>query len=184
MGGKALLFFKGREKGRKQMKLKIIFIIALIFLIAGCEYETSLTDEHVIPVDKAVLGLWEAIPEKTGDSGSKEKMMVLKYTDTEYLIHYPTGDEGFYFRGYPIRIGEISCVQIRLIGDSKGGIKTADRKYHVISYQFVKGELEIKTLNTDMVDKNIIDRNKLKKAFLKNKNKGELFINPVGFKKV
>jgi len=181
----------GREKGREQVKFKIIFIIALIFLIAGCEYETSLTDEHKIPVDKAVLGLWEAVPEKgmvsdpkDGISDSKERLMVLKYTDTEYLVHYPTGNEGFYFRGYPIRIGGVSCVQIRLIGDSNGDIETGERKYHVISYQFVKGELEIKTLNTDMVDKNITDRNKLKKAFLKNKNKSELFINPVRFRKV
>ncbi len=166
-------------------------MIALIFLIAGCEYETSLTDEHKIPVDKTVLGLWEAVPEKgrVSDpkdrvSDSKERLMVLKYTDTEYLVHYPTGDEGFYFRGYPVRIGGISCVQIRLIGDSNGDIKTGERKYQVVSYQFVKGELEIKTLNTDLVDKNIKDRNKLKIAFLTNKNKGELFRNPVRFKKV
>jgi hypothetical protein len=173
------------------MKLKIIFMIALIFLIAGCEYETSLTDEHIIAVDKAVIGLWEAVPEKgrVSDpkervSDSKERLMVLKYTDTEYLVHYPAGDEGFYFRGNPVRIGGISCVQIRLIGDSNGDIKTGERKYHVVSYQFVKGELEIKTLNTDLVDKNIKDRNKLNIAFLTNKNKGELFRNPVRFKKV
>ena len=165
------------------MKLKNIFMVALFFLIAGCEYETFLTDEHKIPVDKTVLGLWEAVPEKGGVSDPKERLMVLKYTDTEYLVHYPTGDEGFYFRGYPIRIGGISCVQIRLIGDSNGDIKTGDRKYHVVSYQFVNGELGIKTLNTDLVDNNLKDRNKLKKAFLMNKNKGELFINPVRFRK-
>ncbi len=166
------------------MKLKIVFMIALIFLIAGCEYETSLTDEHKIPVDKTVLGLWEAVPEKGGVSDPKERLMVLKYTDTEYLVHYPTGDEGFYFRGYPIRIGGVSCVQIRLIGDSNGDIKTGERKYQVVSYQFINGELEIKTLNTDLVDNNIKDRNKLNKAFLKNKNKGELFRNPARFRKV
>ena len=166
------------------MKLKIIFMIALIFLIAGCEYETSLTDEHIIAVDKAVLGLWESVPVKNEASGPKDRLMVLKYTETEYLVHYPTGDEGFYFRGYPVGIGGISCVQIRMIGDSNGDIKTGERKYHVVSYQFVNGELEIKTLNTDLVDKNLKDRNKLKKAFLTNKNKGELFRNPVRFKKV
>ncbi|MDP3283424.1 MAG: hypothetical protein Q8M56_03240 [Desulfobacterales bacterium] len=165
------------------MKLKIIFMVALMFVIAGCEYETSLTDEHKIPVDKAVLGLWDAVPENGGVSDPKERLMVLKYTDTEYLVHYPAGDEGFYFRGYPIRIGGISCVQIRLIGDSNGDIKTGDRKYQVVSYQFVSGELEVKTLNTDMVDKKIIDRNKLNTVFLKNKNKGELFRNPARFRK-
>ena len=158
-------------------------MIALIFMIAGCEYETSLTDEHKIPVSKAVFGLWEAVPEKDGGSDPKERLMVLKYTDTEYLVHYPTGSEGFYFRGYPIRIGGVSCVQIRLIGDSNGDIKPGERKYQVVSYKFINDELEIKMLNTDLVDKNIKDRNKLKTAFLKNKNKEELFINPVRFRK-
>jgi len=172
------------------MKLKLFFMIALFFLFAGCEYETSLTDEHKIPVDKAVLGLWDAVPEKgrVSDpkdrvSDSKERLIVLKYTDTEYLVHYPTGNEGFYFRGYPIRIGGVSCVQIRLIGDSNGDIKTGERKYQVVSYQFINGELEIKTLNTDLVDNKIKDRNKLNKAFLMNKNKGELFRNTVRFRK-
>lgn len=159
-------------------------MIALIFMIAGCEYETSLTDEHNMAVDKAVLGLWEAVPGKDEAPGSDERLMILKYTETEYLIHYPTGDEGFYFRGYPIRIGGVSCVQILLIGDSNGNIKTGERKYQVVSYRLINGELEIKTLNTDLVDKNIKDRNKLKQAFLKNKNKGELFRNPARFRKV
>jgi len=172
------------------VNFKNIFMISLIFLISGCEYETSLTDEHKIPVDKAVLGLWEAVPEKgmVSDpkdriSDSKERLMVLKYTDTEYLVHCPVGGEGFYFRGYPIRIGGVSCVQIRLIGDANGDIKTGERKFQVISYQFVNSELEIKTLNTDLVDNKIKDRNKLNNVFLINKNKGELFINPVRFKK-
>jgi hypothetical protein len=34
-----------------------------------------------------------------------------------------------------------------------------------------------------MVDKKIIDRNKLNTVFLKNKNKGELFRNPARFRK-
>ena len=59
----------------------------------------------------------------------------------------------------------------------------SDRKFHVVSYKFINGELEVKTLNTDMVNKNLKDRNKLKTLFLMNKNKEELFINPVRFRK-
>jgi len=164
------------------MKYKSLFLVAIFLSVfAGCEYESPLTNKHKIPVDPAVLGLWETLPDNNETAGSSEKMLILKYSDTEYLVHYPVGDDAFYFRGYPIKIRNISCVQIRLIGDSGGDIKTEERKYHVVSYQFVNGELEIKTLNTDLVDKNLKNIKKLRKAFMKNRGNIELFQNPVKF---
>lgn len=164
------------------MKYRVLFIATvLLFLFAGCEYESPLTNEHNIPVDQAVLGLWETVPDKNEAAGSVEKMLILKYSDTEYLVHYPIGDDAFYFRGYQIKIGDISCVQIQLIGDSGGDIKTEERKYHVVSYQLVKGELEIKTLNTDLIDKNLKESSKLRNAFMKNSDNSALFQNPVRF---
>ena len=164
------------------MKYKILFLITLALAVfAGCEYESPLTYEHNIPVDSSVLGLWETIPDKNETPGSGEKMLVLKYSDTEYLVHYPIGDEAFYFRGYPVKIGDISCVQIQLIGDTNGDIKKEERKYQVVSYVLSNGELEIKTLNTDLVDKNLKESNNLRKAFVKNSGNMKLFQNPVRF---
>lgn len=166
------------------MKYKALFLAAFAFCVfAGCEYENPLTNEHNIPVDSAVLGLWETPPENGGTAGSSEKMLILKYSETEYLVHYPIGDEAFYFRGYPIKIGNISCVQVQLIGDSNGDIKKEERKYQVVSYRLSNDELEIKTLNTDLVDKKLKEINKLRKAFMKNVANKELFQNPVRFKK-
>ncbi len=166
------------------MKYKALFLAAFAFYVfAGCEYENPLTNEHNIPVDPAVLGLWETPPENGGTAGSSEKMLILKYSETEYLVHYPIGDEAFYFRGYPIKIGNISCVQVQLIGDSNGDIKKEERKYQVVSYRLSNYELEIKTLNTDLVDKKLKEINKLRKAFMKNIANKELFQNPVRFKK-
>jgi hypothetical protein len=164
------------------MKYKSLFLVAIFLSVfSGCEYESPLTNKHKIPVDQAVLGLWETVPEKNEAKGSSEKILILKNSNTEYLVHYPIGDDAFYFRGYPIKIGNISCVQIQLIGDSGGDIKAEERKYHVVSYQLIKGELEIKTLNTDLVDKNLKDSKKLRKAFMKNRGNIELFQNPVKF---
>lgn len=166
------------------MKYKALFLAVFAFYVfAGCEYENPLTNEHKIPVDSAVLGLWETPPDNGGNAGSSEKMLILKYSETEYLVHYPIGDEAFYFRGYPIKIGNISCVQVQLIGDSNGDIKKEERKYQVVSYRLSNDELEIKTLNTDLVDKNLKEINKLRKAFMKNITNKELFQNPVKFKK-
>jgi len=87
------------------MKCKLALLTAAVLLITGCEYESPLTKEHNIAVDSAVLGLWEAIPDKGEEPKQNERMMVLKYSGTEYLIHYPVGKDGAYFRGYPIKIG-------------------------------------------------------------------------------
>jgi len=164
------------------MKYKILFLAALVpAIFAGCEYESPLTYEQNIPVDASVLGLWETLPDKNGTPGSSEKMLVLKYSDTEYLVHYPIGDEAFYFRGYPIKIGNISCVQIQLIGDTNGDVKKEERKYHVVSYELSNDGLEIKTLNTDLVDKNLKESSKLRKAFVKNRGDMKLFQDPVMF---
>ena len=46
------------------------------------------------------------------------------------------------------------------------------------------GELEIKTLNTDLVDKDLQDTASIKQAFLKNKDNKDLFTNPGKFRRV
>ena len=92
------------EKG-VGMKCKLALFTVAVLLITGCEYESPLTKKHNIAVDSAVLGLWEAIPDKEEEPKQNERMMILKYSGTEYLIHYPVGKDGAYFRGYPIKIG-------------------------------------------------------------------------------
>jgi hypothetical protein len=86
------------------MKSVAMFLVIAGLFLAGCKYEAPLTTEHSIPVDSSVLGLWEPIPEKGGESAEDERMMILKYSDTEYLIHYPVEENGLYFRGYAIHV--------------------------------------------------------------------------------
>ncbi len=89
-----------------------------------------------------------------------------------------------YFRAYPISIEGLSCVQIQLVGTSKGDIKKQDRKYQVVSYEVSKGELEIKILNTELVDKSLGDSLGIKRAFLKHKGNNDLFRHLGKFRKV
>jgi hypothetical protein len=89
-----------------------------------------------------------------------------------------------YFRGYPINVDGVPCVQIQQIGSVDGDIKKEDRKYHVISYKLSNGELEIRTLNTDLVDNNLQDSASLRQAFLKHRDNKDLFTNPGKFRGV
>lgn len=53
-----------------------------------------------------------------------------------------------------------------------------------MSYQLTKGKLEIKKLNTDLVDDGLETTAELVKAFLVHKDNKGLFNNPRRFKKV
>ena len=162
-----------------------MLLVGAVLFLAGCKYESPLTQEHTIPVDSSLLGLWEIVPDGKEEPRNRERMMVLKYSDTEYLIHYPIEEGGMYFRGYSIKIGDVSCVQLQLIGTGNGPLdKDQKALFHVASYQLVNGELEIKTLNTDLVDGDLKDAEALKSAFLKYRDNQELFTNPGRFKRM
>ena len=166
--------------------MKYMMLFAIVgFLVAGCEYESPLTTEHNIAIDSAVLGLWEELkPDEGVEPKEDEQMMILKYSDTEYLIHYPTGKNGIYYRGYPIKIGGISCVQLQIIGTDDGPPKKDETElFHVVSYQLTDGQLEIKTLDTDLVNDDLKTTEELHKAFLKHKENKDLFKDPGVFRK-
>jgi len=167
------------------LKKRAFLPILLLLFYSGCKYEAPLTQEHGIPIDQSVLGLWELIPGKGGKKDPHERVMVLKYSETEYLIHYPIGRNGMYFRGYPIRIGGVPCVQIQLIGTEEGNLDPDSKElFQVVSYQLSQGELIIKTLNTDLVDDDLKTSEALRKAFLKHKDSPNLFQDPGTFRKI
>ncbi|OGP53442.1 MAG: hypothetical protein A2Y65_07055 [Deltaproteobacteria bacterium RBG_13_52_11] len=167
------------------MKNLILLPVVLLLLLIGCKYEAPLTEEHSISIDQSVLGLWELVPDKGKQLDQNERMMILKYADTEYLIHYPIGKEGMYFRAYPVKIGGVPCVQIQIIGTAEGNLDKDNKElFHVVSYQLSNGELIIKILNTNLVDDGLKDSEALKKAFLKHKDDKNLFKDPGRFRKI
>lgn len=174
-----------KKKGDLEMKSVITFLVVTFLFLAGCEYEAPLTKEHTIPVDLSLLGLWEFIPEEGEESDSDERMMILKFSDTECLIHYPIGEDGLYLRAYLIKIGNVSCVQLQAIGTADGPPEKDERElYHVVSYVLADGILEVKLLNTDLVDDDLKNSEALREAFLKHQDDKDLFTNPGRFRRV
>jgi hypothetical protein len=168
------------------MRCASVLVIITVLFLAGCKYETPLAKEQNILVDSSVLGLWEPQSEKREKTGAAERMMILEFSDTEYLIHYPPGgNDEAYYRGYPIQIGGISCVQLQIIG-TEDGVPKKDIKdlFHVVTYGLKNGILEIRTLNTDLIGSNLKTMEALVKAFLIHKENKDLFNNPVRFKQI
>ena len=81
------------------MKYFSLMITTCVLLFAACTYDASITEEHTIAIDPAVLGMWEAIPEDDEDPGDMERVLVLKFSDTEYLVQHIDGDLVLFFRG-------------------------------------------------------------------------------------
>lgn len=167
------------------MKSKTALLMGTVLLFCGCEYEAPLTEDHPIAVDSSVLGLWEFIPDAGKEKEGNERMMILRYSDTEYMIHHPVRDDGIYYRAYPIKIGGVSCVQLQAIGTKAGPPDKKEKNlYHVASYRLKNAELEIKILNTELVDDDLKTTEALTQSFLKNKGNKKLFINPGRFRRI
>ena len=155
---------------------------AVLFL-CGCEYEAPLTKKHTTPIDPAVLGLWETLPENSDEE--KERMMILKFSSTEYISHYPVRGNAMYFQAYPIKVGGVSCVQLQAIGSNEGPPDQGEKGlYHVASYQLSDAKLEIKLLNEKLVDDELKKSAELTRAFLEHKENKNLFANPVKFRRI
>lgn len=168
------------------MRCISLLVTVTLLLLGGCKYEAPLVKAHAIPIDVSVLGVWEPQTDNREPPGADERMMILMYSDTEYVVHYPPGgNDETYFRGYPIRIGGISCVQLQVIGTKDGPPKgDVKERFHVVSYELKEGILEIRTLNTDLVDDNLESTEALVKAFLSHKDNKNLFTNPVRFRQI
>lgn len=167
------------------MKRDLTWVVLAGLLLVSCQYEVPLTREHSIAVDSSILGLWEPIPDEGEEAKQDERMMILKYSDTEYMIHYPVGKDALYWRAYPVRLGGRSCVQLQVIGTVDGPLEEDEQQvFHVASYQRTDDVLVVKTLNIELVGNELKTTEALVQAFLDHKESKDLFIDPETFRQI
>lgn len=166
------------------MKNSALFsmMFSVFMFLCGCEYSVP-AGKPGLPLDNALTGIWEKVPDNEKDKG-KIKILVLKYSDTEYLVVYSNDTDALYFRAYPVKIGDMNAVQIQWIGTDKGPLENKDRKYHIISANLKDNTLEIKILNNSLISKDIKSREELENKILQNIKNPELFRDPGIFLKI
>jgi hypothetical protein len=160
-------------------------------MLAGCIYDVPLEPTAKLPVDKTLAGLWETMPEPTSkppasaDRKPPERMRIIQFSDTEYLVHYPACEDGFYFKAHAIRVGGIDCVQIQWLGTAEDGTNATKEQFHVTRHTLKDGILEIMTLNEKLIPrKSAPTTEKLRECFIANKDKPDLFKDPIRFRRV
>lgn len=162
-----------------------VFLVGAALFLSGCRYEAPLTLEHSLPIDTSVLGLWQPAGEGSDRPGGTERLLVLQYSETEYLIHYSAEKDPLYFRGYPIRIGDVPCVQLQLIGIGNQPVGSGRKDlFHVAAYTLRNGLLVVSTLNGNVVSDSLKDSGALAQAFVKHKDNRNLFTDPCRFRKI
>lgn len=153
-------------------------MIMLLFF-SGCTFEAPLEKENKIKIDPALLGRWEYNPE----NDSPAKIIILKFSETEYIVDYQEKDHVVYYRAYPIKVGDFSGVQLQIIGDENGPIpKDKKDTYHVATYKIENDLLKFKILEGGRVNKEIKDLESLKKDILNKKDISEFFTDLGSFK--
>ena len=167
------------------MKHPFLLAFLAIFLAAGCVHQTPLSTEHTIAIDPQLVGLWEKIPAEAKGDPDEDRMVVLAWSETEYLAQHPMGEKGEFYRVYLVEIGGRTVIQAQSVGNSVGRQFPPDRMvYPVLSYEIVEGILIISSLNPEIVDEEITDSAALREEFLKNKDKPGLFNPPSHFRRV
>lgn len=78
-----------------------------------------------------------------------------------------------------------TAVQLEAIGSKDGPLTAEDVEiYHVVSYRLQDEVLEVRTLNTDVVDDDLKTTEALQKVFVEQRTNPDLFHDPGRFKRV
>ena len=162
-------------------QLLAIATVATVFLGTGCIYNEPLVEIDSHPINPSFLGLWEEVP-KNDKTTDRDRLLVFKYSDTEYLVLY---DEELYFRGYPVRPDGVKCIQLEIIGSNKGDIaKKSMKRFLPVRCEIKDDQLEIRILDPQLVDEDLETSKALMSAFLKHKDNPRLFNEPGRFKRI
>ena len=165
------------------MKSWLIIIVAAMLIISGCEYQEPLAEKQNLPIDESLVGQWNALPDSNDTSPVQDRIIVLKLSGTEYLVHYYTGSGSMYFRAYPLKVGNIECLQLQLLGYQDGRLARNDAPFQVAKYTVSGDIVEIRMMNTSVISPKLAGNDEIREAFIKNQANDKLFREPGKFRR-
>jgi hypothetical protein len=149
------------------------FLTAFLALFLGsCIYEVPFVETASVKIDKELTGAWD---EKVEEGKTPQRIVVLPFSETEYLSHYPADEGGIYYRGYLIELGGERYVQLKALGTHKGLSKDLHAPYTLASFSREGDSLPLRMMDQKVIDPNIKDSALLREAFLKHKDHKNLF---------
>jgi len=167
------------------MKKTANSFVLLVALLSACIYDFPITEKHVIPFDSALLGNWEWVPTEPDDTDDWGGLRMRRFSDTEILVLHYDEESEMYFRAYAFEIEGTSGLQLEFLGDDHSPVEhDGENRYSVVSYEIDADEITVKWLNTDLVDEDLGSGEALRQIVVENKDRRDLFTEPVRFKKI
>jgi len=167
------------------MYVRVLLCLICALPIAGCLYEHPFVEEDVLPIDANLVAVWEEVPPEVDDPGERGRLTAIRFSDTEYLIHYPSNEDGGYFRGYLVRLGEKTYIQIEAIAGSAGPLPPRNkRRFHLASYSVKNDQLQLRMVDPDQLPEQPKDSEALRKGFMDAEDHPDLFDEPGTFRRL
>ncbi len=159
---------------------RILLISILCLLLLGCDYTVPLVTTPDLDIDTSVVGLWQ----RTMDDGQSESLLILPLSEKEYLVSFPCGaKDAMFARACFWRGSGMLLVQLDWFGTAQAKIPEDNRTYQFASYSVEGDAIQIRLLNTEVVNKDIGSSEELVKAIADNKTNPSLFGEKMLFKK-
>lgn len=163
------------------MKRVLPLVLVVFAAFAGCDFKVPLVDTPELPIDKAVIGLWE----RAKAPGETERLLVLPLSPREYLVSFIGSDgDRLYARACHCTVARIRLVQLKWFGTSAGKVPDDDRVYQFASYSVSGDNLRVRMLNTNVVDPEASSPSALAHAIGEAQQNVALFREEIAFKKV
>lgn len=162
------------------MKRFLILAAVTGLFLGSCIFKVPFVEEATVKIDLGLLGAWE---EKVGEGEKSHRMVVLPFSEKEYLIHYPAAEDGIYYRAYLIEMGGKQYVQLQALGTHAGLPEKLKTPYTLARCSQLDGSLELQMIKNKVIDANIDSSTLLRESFQTHKEE-ELFDEPSTFLRV
>ena len=168
------------------MRKRRLITVFVLFILTACDFDVPLVGEASLPIDQALLGTWEAIPEDRDEQKTPERIVISQESAKLYVIEHIDGESIIYFKGWLAELEGSHFMQVEVTGDNDKGPVGAedDNLFSVVSYALDNGKLVVRSLNTDLVDAELADTVALQAAFAANRDNPSLFHEPGRFRKL
>lgn len=122
-------------------------VLALVLLLAGCDYHVALVATPDQPLQQGLIGLWQ----RQDNADQKELLQVLPLDKHQYLVVFPAGQEGsLYGRACHWRNDALPMVQITWLGATEP-IPANQSPYQYARWELTGDALTVQLLNPEHV---------------------------------
>ena len=151
-----------------------LFGLWVVLALCSCVYDVPLAEEALLPIDPALVGIWQLIPEEGEAIDPEERLIILPFSTNEYVVVKSPGEGAVYFRAYLVRVDDLLLIQLEWLGVAP---EDGDR-YQVCRYRLEEGVLTAEMLNDKIVGAEIADSKALRETILANRANPDLFFDP------